>query len=79
MRNQIVSTIGLLSAVHDKGISYLKKLLSKLISVARDQGIEKVLMFFTHLHPDHPIIEKYTTLGFTFLGSNVNYEKKIIW
>ncbi len=78
MRNQIVSTIGLLSAVHDKGINYLRKLLSKLIIVAKNQGIEQVLMFFTHLHPDDPVIEKYTTLGFTFLGSNVNYEKKII-
>ncbi|MFX1250583.1 MAG: GNAT family N-acetyltransferase [Promethearchaeota archaeon] len=77
MKNRIVSTIGLLSAVHDKGINYLRKLLSKLINVAKGQGIEKIFMFFTHLPPDHPIIEKYITLGFTFLGSNVNYEKKI--
>lgn len=77
LRNQIVPTIGILSAVYDRGLNYLKILLTKLFNVAKEQGIKKIIMFFTHLHPDDPIIKKYIKLGFSLLGSNINYEKRI--
>ncbi|MFX1513742.1 MAG: hypothetical protein ACFFCQ_14255, partial [Promethearchaeota archaeon] len=76
-RNPNVPTLAMLSAVYDKGVNYLQLLLSKLIGVAKKEGIERVLMFFTHLCPDDPIIDKYRELGFTYLGSNVNYAKEI--
>jgi hypothetical protein len=76
-RNPNVPTLGLLSAVYSKGKYDLKRLLTKIISTSKEQGIEMILMFFTHLRPDDPEIEKYTALGFSYLGSNVVYEKEI--
>jgi hypothetical protein len=75
--NPNVPTLGLLSAVYSKGINDLKRLLTKITGTSREQGIERILMFFTHLRPDDPEIEKYAALGFSYLGSNVNYEKAI--
>lgn len=77
-RNPNVPTIGMLNAVYDKGIADLRRLLTKIISISKEQGIERILMFFTHLRPDDPVIGKYASLGFSYLGSNVNYEKENI-
>jgi hypothetical protein len=76
-RNPNVPTLSFLSAVYSREKNDLKRLLTKITSVSREQGIERILMFFTHLRPDDPEIEKYTALGFSYLGSNVNYEKAI--
>ena len=76
-RNQIASSIGMLNAMYDIGLKYLKSLLMKLLRIAKDQDIEKVFMFFTHLQPSDPIIKSYSELGFTLLASNINYEKDI--
>ncbi|KKK63799.1 hypothetical protein LCGC14_2990660 [marine sediment metagenome] len=76
-RNQIVSNIGILSAMHDTGIDHLKSLLTKILRVARKHGIKKLLMFFTHLRNGNPIIEKYIALGFSLLTSNIIFEKQI--
>lgn len=76
-RNPNVPTLGFLSAVYSRGTNELKRLMTKITSVSREQGIERILMFFTHLRPDDPEIEKYSALGFSYLGSNVNYEKAI--
>ncbi len=77
MKNPVVPTIGMLSVMYDKEISYLKQLLSALTSDAKNQGIKKLLMFFTHLTSDHPLCKKYASLGFNYIASNVNFEKKI--
>jgi len=76
-RNPNAPTLGLLSAVYNRGENDLKRLLTKITSTSKGQRIEKLLMFFTHLRPDDPEIEKYAALGFSYLGSNVNYEKEI--
>jgi hypothetical protein len=73
-RNPNVPTLGLLSAVYCRGTNDLERLLTKITVTSKEQGIERILMFFTHLRPDDPEIEKYTALGFSYLGSNVNYE-----
>jgi len=74
-RNPNVPALGLLSAVYSKGTNDLERLLTKITGTSKEQGIERIQMFFTHLRPDDPEIEKYTTLGFSYLGSNVVYEK----
>lgn len=76
-RNPNVPTLGLLSAVYSKGTNDLKRLMTKITVTSKEQGIERILMFFTHLRPDDPEIEKYAALGFSYLGSNVNYEKAL--
>jgi len=76
-RNPNVPTLGFLSAVYSKGTNDLKRLLTKITGTSKEQGIERILMFFTHLRPDDPELEKFTALGFSYLGSNVNYEKEI--
>jgi len=76
-RNPNVPALGLLSAVYSKGINDLRRLLTKITSTSKEQGIERILMFFTHLRPDDPEIRKYSALGFSYLGSNVNYERAI--
>jgi hypothetical protein len=68
----------MLNVVYDKGIADLRRLLTKIISISKEQGIERILMFFTHLRSDDPVIGKYASLGFSYLGSNVNYEKENI-
>ncbi|MFW9800780.1 MAG: hypothetical protein ACFFD9_10110 [Candidatus Thorarchaeota archaeon] len=77
MKNRIVPTLAMLSAMYDKGLNYLEQLLTKLVERAREEGIERVLMFFTHLRPDDLLIQKYARLGFTPVGSNTIYEKKV--
>jgi len=76
-RNPNVPKLGFLSAVYSKSINDLRRLLTKITGTSKEQGIERILMFFTHLRPDDPEIEKYSALGFSYLGSNVNYEKAI--
>jgi hypothetical protein len=77
VRNPNAPTLGSLNAVYSKGTNDLKRLLIKITNTSKEHGIEKLLMFFTHLRPDDPEIIKYTALGFSYLGSNVNYEKAI--
>ena len=76
-RNPNVPALGLLSAVHSRGTNELRRLLTRITGTAKERGIERILMFFTHLRPDDPEIEKFTALGFSYLGSNVSYEKEL--
>jgi N-acetylglutamate synthase-like GNAT family acetyltransferase len=75
--NPNVPGIGSLSAVHDEGDEYLESLMSALVRVAKEHGIERVFMFFTHLRPGHPLISKYESIGFKHLGSNTVYERRL--
>jgi hypothetical protein len=76
-RNPNLPSMGLLSAVYDLGNRFLERLMKKLIITAKKNGINQILMFFTHLSPGDPIIENYISLGFKHLGTNVNYVKQI--
>ena len=75
--NPNVPSLGFLSAVHDEGTTYLRSLMSRIVLKAKKNNIKLIHMFFTHLSPGHPLIDRFVDLGFRYLGSNVNYEKKI--
>jgi hypothetical protein len=75
--NSNVPSLGFLSAVQDEGTSYLRTLMSQIVLTAKNNDIKLIHMFFTHLSPGHPLINRFVDLGFRYLGSNVNYEKKI--
>jgi hypothetical protein len=75
--NPNVPSLGLLNAVHDEGVEYLGSLVSAMVNRARWREIEHLLMFFTHLRPEDPLMDKFSSLGFRYIGSNTVYEKEL--
>jgi hypothetical protein len=76
-KNPNIPSLGSLSAVQDEGIQYLEILMNALVSSGIKNDIERIFMFFTHLSPGHPLIEKFASIGFRYLGVNAFYEKRI--
>lgn len=75
--NPNVPRLGLMSAAHDEGVEYLRSLVGAMVSEAKAHGVEQVYMYFTHLSPGHPLMDKFTSLGFNCLGHNTRFERRL--